>query len=526
LASLLAMLAPGTGTDAAMDTADRITSTDFASLIDTLKMEATSPPEKPADADADSAGAPPESPEATPVAVLGQLAQSAEGKSLLKDLGGALIALDDALEAGRPVDPALDRKLGETLDALAVYLGIVIPAAPAVDPGITALASGEGVLPGTPAQTLPPAAPVPADTATAPTAPATPAAEVPSESEATTPEEAPEALRQLGLEIGKLTDRLTEQDPELARKLGVLADKLLSGAAPGGSAAASSLDAELAGEIERITAALAEPRPKAAIAAAAQPFTPPALELLEAVAPARQAGKATPETAPAPDEPLPAATLEAPDPRTSIDKPAITPRGMAEVTPDEPEPTSTAPASAPAPAQNADTGDAASAAAQPVAAQAARNIHAAYQAPVQQVNLPQVAFEVVRQFEAGNSRFQIRLDPPELGRIDVKLDVDKSGAVNARMTVERPETLDLMQRDQRALQLALQQAGLDASKTNLEFSLRQNPFAQQGGMTEGRGGQPAFTDGDGAAADEGAATELATTTYRGAASAGGVNLFV
>jgi len=104
---------------------------------------------------------------------------------------------------------------------------------------------------------------------------------------------------------------------------------------------------------------------------------------------------------------------------------------------------------------------------------------------------------------------------------------DKSGTVNARLTVERPETLDLMQRDQRALQQALQQAGLDGTKTNLEFSLRQNPFAQQGGAGDGRGDQSAFSGrGDGFAGGEDAAAETAATTYRGSASASGLNLFV
>ena len=55
------------------------------------------------------------------------------------------------------------------------------------------------------------------------------------------------------------------------------------------------------------------------------------------------------------------------------------------------------------------------------------------------------------------------------------------------MFVERPETLDLMMRDQRALQQALQQAGLDASKTSLEFSLRQNPFGTGADTGQGSG---------------------------------------
>jgi len=82
-------------------------------------------------------------------------------------------------------------------------------------------------------------------------------------------------------------------------------------------------------------------------------------------------------------------------------------------------------------------------------------------------------------------------------------------------------------RDQRALQQALQQAGLDSSKTSLEFSLRQNPFAGGGADTGqgGNGGQPGFGPYGTPVIDE--STELAAQTlYRGSASASGVNLFV
>ena len=40
--------------------------------------------------------------------------------------------------------------------------------------------------------------------------------------------------------------------------------------------------------------------------------------------------------------------------------------------------------------------------------------------------------------------------------------------------MEKSETLDLLQRDQRALERALIEAGLDGGKTDLEFSLRQD----------------------------------------------------
>lgn len=98
---------------------------------------------------------------------------------------------------------------------------------------------------------------------------------------------------------------------------------------------------------------------------------------------------------------------------------------------------------------------------------------AAYQRPAIHINVPHVAAEISRHVQNGVSRFEIRLNPPELGRIDVRLELDASGNVLARLAVERSETLDLLQRDQRALERALADAGLDSEKTALEFSLQQ-----------------------------------------------------
>jgi flagellar hook-length control protein FliK len=155
----------------------------------------------------------------------------------------------------------------------------------------------------------------------------------------------------------------------------------------------------------------------------------------------------------------------------------------------------------------------------------AKPVVAGYQTSQQQINLPQIAFEIVRQVHQGNTQFLIRLDPPELGRIDVRMDIDTSGNVNARLIVEKAETLDLMQRDQRALERALAQAGLDSSKTNLEFSLKQNPFAQQGqDQQSGNERDPVFNPDTTAETDENPPPTV--NLYRGALSASGVNIFV
>ncbi|WP_082171569.1 flagellar hook-length control protein FliK [Methylobacterium indicum] len=84
---------------------------------------------------------------------------------------------------------------------------------------------------------------------------------------------------------------------------------------------------------------------------------------------------------------------------------------------------------------------------------------------------------------SGTNRFEIRLDPIELGRIDVRLDIDREHGVKAHLVVERPETLALLQRDAGSLQQALAQAGLNPGDGALSFSLRdeggRNPQREQ-----------------------------------------------
>lgn len=89
-----------------------------------------------------------------------------------------------------------------------------------------------------------------------------------------------------------------------------------------------------------------------------------------------------------------------------------------------------------------------------------------------QVPAAAIALQMARNLQKGMSRFDIRLDPPEMGRVDVRMEVRKDGHVVAHMSVERPETLDLLQRDARALQQALNNAGLQADSDSLNFSLK------------------------------------------------------
>jgi len=123
--------------------------------------------------------------------------------------------------------------------------------------------------------------------------------------------------------------------------------------------------------------------------------------------------------------------------------------------------------------------------------------------PAQQsahVPLNSLAVHIAQQAKNGIRRFDIRLDPPELGRIEVRLDVRRDGQVNTHLVVERTETLDLLQRDARALERALQNAGLNTSEGGMKFSLRDDGMAQnspQGDRNEAGNGNSRNTDREG-----------------------------
>ena len=99
--------------------------------------------------------------------------------------------------------------------------------------------------------------------------------------------------------------------------------------------------------------------------------------------------------------------------------------------------------------------------------------------PAAAVPIAGVAIEIASQVQAGKNHFEIRLDPPELGRIEVRLDVDRDGHTTTRLIADRSDTLDLMRRDASGLERALQDAGLKTTDNGLQFSLRDQTMGRQ-----------------------------------------------
>ena len=90
-----------------------------------------------------------------------------------------------------------------------------------------------------------------------------------------------------------------------------------------------------------------------------------------------------------------------------------------------------------------------------------------------------LAIEIAGKAKAGKNDFAIRLDPPELGRIEVKLSVDRQGQITSHMIADRSDTLDLLRRDASGLERSLQDAGLKMSGNGLQFSLRDQSSSGQ-----------------------------------------------
>lgn len=137
----------------------------------------------------------------------------------------------------------------------------------------------------------------------------------------------------------------------------------------------------------------------------------------------------------------------------------------------------------------------------------------------------QVAVKLASSAKDGGGRIQIKLNPEELGKVDVKLEIGRDGLVKATVSAERTETLELLQRDAKALEKALQEAGLKTDRDSLEFDLRGRDGSD--GRNGGRDvanddGQSGSTGGDDETAAD--AADNGTSDPDGLTADGSLNL--
>ena len=112
-----------------------------------------------------------------------------------------------------------------------------------------------------------------------------------------------------------------------------------------------------------------------------------------------------------------------------------------------------------------------------------------------------LAAHIARKASEGARVFDIRLDPPELGRVDVRLEMRAGEKVSAVLSAERADALAELQRSARDLERALNEAGLDLDEDGLSFE-----FA---------GGDPDQTSEDEPAPEPGGPDRFTVTIERG-----------
>lgn len=99
-------------------------------------------------------------------------------------------------------------------------------------------------------------------------------------------------------------------------------------------------------------------------------------------------------------------------------------------------------------------------------------------APVMTVE-DQVSFHIKAMAVDGQRQITVHLEPAELGHVEIRLDVAADGKTHVAVIADNKDTLSMLQRDARALERSLQDAGVKTDAGSLNFSLRGEQQNQQ-----------------------------------------------
>lgn len=94
--------------------------------------------------------------------------------------------------------------------------------------------------------------------------------------------------------------------------------------------------------------------------------------------------------------------------------------------------------------------------------------------------LAQVSAQIIRRLEARTTRFDMELNPVELGRVDVRLDIDSEGRLAARLAFDNPAAALELRGRVDDLRRELQQAGFQLSDDAFSFTDRGGSDGRRG----------------------------------------------
>lgn len=120
-----------------------------------------------------------------------------------------------------------------------------------------------------------------------------------------------------------------------------------------------------------------------------------------------------------------------------------------------------------------------------------------------------VAASIAKNNNGETKSMTLKLDPPELGRVEVRMEFSKTDkTMKAVVIAEKPETFLMLQRDAHVLERALQNSGMEVADNSLSFQLSEDGslFGQH---SDGRGQNHS---GGGAAENAGGDDEILMET--------------
>lgn len=101
--------------------------------------------------------------------------------------------------------------------------------------------------------------------------------------------------------------------------------------------------------------------------------------------------------------------------------------------------------------------------------QASRSLSGSHMAAL----VSRVSEQFIERFNGKSSSFEIRLDPPELGKVDVRVEVGADGKVMAVIAARDPAVVEALMRGAKTLENALTQAGLNLAEGGVQVELDQ-----------------------------------------------------
>lgn len=99
----------------------------------------------------------------------------------------------------------------------------------------------------------------------------------------------------------------------------------------------------------------------------------------------------------------------------------------------------------------------------------------------------QVHTRIVERFEGRARQIEVRLDPPELGRVDVRIEIGSDQRVHAVLSAHDAAALAELKRGADDLRSALADAGLDLADDGLQFDMAPDPGAEETAADGDRG---------------------------------------